>query len=253
VSLQQSPSCPAGEQRPGGEEEGRRFRQPAPSPDTPAQGQAPASCQDGELPLVSLCRGGHLLRALGWRSLALSQGEGSLCLSPESSPAKPHFSGPKSSFSWPQPVCFFPQPCVSLSHFTALHSFPRRGREREVLSSAAGVQGQDAWEWLRAASGQVQLGTRIRFCTERAAGRWDRLPERRSVPPACPCPGALWAVPSMLCCQAGPALPPQRKLPALPCPQGHREHPAHPVEFITTSPGSRAGTGRRESGPSGSQ
>jgi len=110
---------------------------------------------------------------------------------------KASFSGPKSSFSGPQPVCSCPQPCVSLSHFTALHSFPRRGCEREVLSSAPGVQGQDAWKRLRAAPGQVQLGTRIRFCTERAAGRWERLPERRLVPPACPCPAALWAMPSM--------------------------------------------------------
>jgi len=110
---------------------------------------------------------------------------------------KASFSGQKSSFSWPQPVCSCPQSCVCLSHFTALHSFPKRVREREVLSSTAGVQGQDTWEWLRAASGQVQLGTRIRFCTESAAGCWDRLPERRSVPPACPCPRGLWEMPSM--------------------------------------------------------
>jgi len=136
-----------------------------------------------------------------------------------------------------------------------------------VLSSAPGIQGQGAWERLRAAPGQVQLGTRIRLCTERVAGRCNRLPERRSVPPACPCPGALWAMPSMLCSHAGPALQSRAgrldgAMAAAPSPaQGPLLCRAHrvtwstrpPLEFITTSPQSWAGSGGGESGPSGSQ
>ena len=67
------PSSPPLEHRDAeGRRRRRRFRQPAPSPDTPRHGKAPASCQAGDSPLVLQCRGGHLLRALGWHSRALS-------------------------------------------------------------------------------------------------------------------------------------------------------------------------------------
>ena len=59
----------------------------------------------------------------------------------------------------------------------ALCSFLRRGRgEGGADLFSLGFQGQDAWEWFKAAPGEVQLDMRKHFFPERVVKPWNRLP-----------------------------------------------------------------------------
>jgi len=110
--------------------EGRRRRETLgslPPPQTsPGHGKTPAPCQASESPLVLRCRGGHLLHALGWHNLALSQGK-----VPCASVQSPHLESlifRAKIFIFGAPTCLFLPTAMCFP--VPLHHSPQLPKER---------------------------------------------------------------------------------------------------------------------------
>ena len=113
--MQQSPSCPTGQQKHRGEEKGRRFRQPVPSSDTPGHGKAPCALPSRRVTTRAAVQRRPPPACSGLAQPCPEPGEGSLCLRPVLT-CKASFSVLKSCFFGSKPVFYDPQPCISLSH-----------------------------------------------------------------------------------------------------------------------------------------